>query len=437
MKMEFVMLRHPRRRDVKKSERGNKMKLNYVILSALSCLLIGADFASAKVDDKYAKAWGLDGNPEMTTAVGDFIIDGALKMGGSSGTYGDEWGVVALVAEQAVEHGGYFCPYQLQCANKHCKGSSWLRVFEPTGYEKSKCAWFCEKGYTGTNCGKQKVATTGMNTPTTTSDGGLFSGVTMKQSGKDKNDKYSSVLIFGTSVDSKSNASFWQKMVNWNVHKKYNRQGYFLLGAIEFKEHGIVAAPVYLACYAEHRHKNKSWVEGLETLVNGGKLLCAEGYTPNSSDTDCILATDEMLAVSTAVDEAGKEFCTGWDETAFDSKIHMLDTSSDDCIRFWCRESGKAFAGPGDKQCVDCATGIKGGQSKLDGTCVKCQSGEYFNQSEGKCLSAAAYSKTDLQYGKDKTKNSGADLEDQCWTILTPDEYRECVENGGPVENNE
>ena len=121
MKMEFVMLRHPKRRDVKKSERGNKMKLNYVILSALSCLLIGADFASAKVDDKYAKAWGLDENPEMTTAVGDFIIDGALKMGGSSGTYGDEWGLVALVAEQAVENGGYFCPYQLQCANKHCK----------------------------------------------------------------------------------------------------------------------------------------------------------------------------------------------------------------------------------------------------------------------------------------------------------------------------
>ena len=434
MKMEFVMLRHLRRRDVKKSERGNKMKLNYVILSALSCLLIGADFAFAKVDGKYAKAWGLDGNPETTTAVGDFIIDGALKMGASHGTYDDEWGVVALVAEQVVEHGGYFCPYQLQCANKHCRGASWLRAFEPKGYSKSKCAWFCEKGYTGTNCGKQKVASTGMNTPTTTGDGGLFTGLSMKTSGGDANDKIDSVLQFSRLEKGADDDNWW--IGTW-LHNGNVLKSYWMLGAIEFKEHGIVAAPVLLGCYAENRHKNKSWVDGLETLVNGGKLLCAEGYTPNSSDTDCILATDEMLAVSTAVDEAGKEFCTGWDETAFDSKIHMLDTSAEDCIRFWCRESGKAFAGAGDKQCVDCTTGIKGGQSKLDGTCVKCQSGQYFNQSDGECLSAAAYSKTDLQYGKDKTKNSGADLEEQCWTILTPDEYRDCVKNGGPVENNE
>ncbi len=407
------------------------MNLNYVILGALSCLLIGADVAFAKIDDKYAKAWGLDGNPETTTAIGDFIIDGALKMGDTHGTYNDEWAVVALVAEQVVEHGGYFCPYQLQCANKHCKGSSWLRAFEPTGYSKSKCAWFCEKGYTGTNCGKQKVATTGMDTPTNTGDGGLFSGLSMKTSGGDKNDKYSSVLVFGTSVDSKSNASFWQKMINLDVHKKYNRQGYFLLGAVEFKEHGIVAAPVYLSCYAEHRHYNKSWVEGLETLAKGGqKLLCAEGYTPNSSDTDCVLATADMLEI------ADLNFCTGWDSAKYNSSIHILDTSGD-CDKYLCRESGKAFAAAGDPTCTDCATGIMGGHNPNNGTCVKCQSGEYFNQAQGKCLSAAAYSKTDLQYGKDKTKNSEQPLEDQCWTILTPDEYRACVKNGGKVKNNE
>lgn len=417
------------------------MKLNYVILSALSCLLIGADVAFAGNVETFAKAWGLDttnADAEVSASVGDFIIAGALQKAGSHGTYSDEWGVVALVAEQVVEHGGYFCPYQLQCANKWGKGKSWLRAFEPKGYSKSKCAWFCEKGYTGTNCGKQKVATTGMNTPTTTGNGGLFSGLSMKTSGGADNDKVGSLFVFDETTDSKALKTDWYNMWHGLTRNYDIRKGYFLLGVVEFKEHGVVAAPVYLGCYAENKNSNDSWVETLGTLSKGGqKLLCAEGYTPNSSDTDCILATDEMLAVSTAVDEAGKEFCTGWDETAFDSKIHMLDTSSDDCIRFWCRESGKAFAGPGDKQCVDCATGIKGGQSKLDGTCVKCQSGEYFNQSQGKCLSAAAYSKTDLQYGKDKTKNSGADLEDQCWTILTPDEYRACVENGGPVGNNE
>ncbi len=456
MKMVFAMLQR-----FLQSKRGVKMKKNYLFFCVLSCLLMELNSAIAKVDTTYAKAWmggeytvdpGIGAGKvkddsiessdrwnmgylklgsskvNFSSAIGDFIIDGALKKGGKHGTYGDEWAVVALVAEQVVEHGGYFCPYQLQCANKHGNGGAWLRGFEPTGYSKSKCAWFCEKGYTGTNCGPQKSVLSGMNTPTNTRADGLFSGVTMKQSGKDKNDKISSVVFFRDSF-------------SWSCKNKKKgsaecsndvRKAYVMLGGVAFKEHGIVATPVYLECYAQTNTGNHSWVRTLGIFPDGKQeLLCAEGYTPNSSETDCVLVTEEMLAVTNALEETGLEFCSGWDESKFDSKIHTMDTSTEDCARFWCTESGKAFKAVGDTTCVDCATGIKGGQSKINGTCVKCETGQFFDKDSGECKSAAAYSKMDLQYGKGKTKNSNMPLENQCWTILTPEEYRKCVESGG------
>ncbi|HOY47288.1 MAG TPA: hypothetical protein PLZ05_01640, partial [Alphaproteobacteria bacterium] len=42
------------------------------------------------------------------------------------------------------------------------------------------------------------------------------------------------------------------------------------------------------------------------------------------------------------------------------------------------------------------------------------------------CQSADAFTKSDLQYGKNVTKNDKT-VTDQCWTMVTPDDYRKCV----------
>ena len=63
-----------------------------------------------------------------------------------------------------------------------------------------------------------------------------------------------------------------------------------------------------------------------------------------------------------------------------------------------------------------------------------CDLGYIFDETaanSGYCAKAKEYTKTDLQYGDGRTKNTAnMSLADQCWTDPSPDRYRQCVFNG-------
>ena len=141
--------------------------------------------------------WDYDGSKDTTGSAGDFMIAGSLGMNGTHGTYGDEWAIVAMVAQKIVEHGGYFCPYQVQCANTNKKAKTWTMYYYPNGSSSVGCNWLCEPGYSGTNCLAQSSTPSGCdNKIYTTASGKKFGGLSLKTSGGSSGQKESEVSGF-------------------------------------------------------------------------------------------------------------------------------------------------------------------------------------------------------------------------------------------------
>lgn len=353
----------------------------------------------------YWGAWGYDGGTGVSGSAGDFLIAGGVGKASSHGTFNDEWGGVAVIALKIVERGGYFCPYQIQCANKRKEKDTWTVYYLPNGYNENKCAWLCETGYSGENCVAETTTPAYCDkTPYNTQSGGKFSGLSMKTSGGDSDSVEGRVTGFKT----------------WYEDSHYERD--VVLGVIKFLEHGVIAAPVRVACGRDNWKDNDSYLEDVY-LASGSinqKLLCATGYKPNDTNTDCVPINKDICEIQDI------KMCDGFARDKYNSSIHTVKVV-DGCAKYFCSETGKAFVSATDTTCSDCATGSKGGASGKDGTCVKCETGQYFNTDTSTCETATAFSKTDLQYGKGKTKNSDSDINNQCWTFVEPELYRDCV----------
>lgn len=393
------------------------MKLRYLYLAFLGMIMASDAMAVKEVcddptDDIVACGTGYSAWMNLETefgdinGAGDFILAGAIGTSGGRGTWADEYAIVAVIAKQIVEHGGYFCPQQIQCSNKNCSTKSWTTYFNPTGFIEDKCVWLCEKGYSGTNCAKQVSIVGGMDT--STNKEGLYSGLSLKQSGKYDGSTEPSVPAF---------TSYTEEKMERDV----------LLGVIEFKEHGVLAGPVSIACKTNKACGNHSYVDKVARYSGANyKLLCADGYTPTTDNTDCVKMTQEMLNLTTTVSDQ-KKMCAGWSEVGYDSSVHSID-STGDCVKYMCKDKTKAFPASGNFECAECAGSIRGGQNPLTGLCVKCeQLGQYFDTKTGECKNAMAFTRIDMQYGKGKTKETNTKPENQCWTKVSPEDYKDCV----------
>lgn len=351
-----------------------------------------------------ARGWWNIGTGNVTGGPEEFIIDGCIGKNCSHGTYGDEWGAVAMIAVQIVEHGGYFCPYQVQCANKRKKKRTWTVYYRPSGYSKDKCAWLCEPGYSGTNCAPaENIPLACDEKPQKKTSGGRFSGLSLKTWGGDSEGVESEVWGFS----------------QWGSDPECDT----LLGIVKYLEHGVIAGAVNVCCGRDNWKGIDSFIGSIGTTQVSQKLLCAEGYTANAGANDCVPVDADFCAVQ------NMSFCQNFDRGGYDKTIHYLDSSSG-CVKYLCSETGTAFPAVGDTTCAPCGTGAKGGPSPKNGVCVVCQTGQIFDSESGTCVSAAAYSKSDLQYGKAQTKNS-ISVSKQCWTLTTPEEYTVCVTSGG------
>ena len=381
--------------------------------------LLQIDVACAININTDARAWwGYNGQESYSygnSGAKEFVIAGGLRKSGPHGTHGDEWAIVAMVAEQIVEHGGLFCPYQIQCANKRKKQKAWTMYYEPVGFTHDKCIWLCESGYTGTNCMKRETDPTYCDkTSMHTRAGGKFTGLSVKTYGGDDGQKENKITGF----------------------HQYGREEHdVVLGIVQFLEHGVKAAPVHIGCGRDNWKDVDSFVEVIDLAPGVEKLLCAEGYTAADNGVDCVEINKDVCEVQDL------NFCANFDKTKYNSAMHYLETSYREnagpfhrklgCTKYFCTEPNTAFTSTTDTTCAPCSTGVKGGTNIENGTCVKCATGEYFDEESNKCQSAHAYSKTEMQYGKGKTRQSNAKLNDQCWTKVVPDEYKECVESGG------
>lgn len=348
-------------------------------------------------------AWGYDGSKNSNGSAGDFIIAGGIGKGGQHGTWDDEWAVVGVIASTITERGGYFCPYQIQCNNKYRKRNVDTIYYWPTGFDYGKCAWLCESGYSGPNCLPQVSSPTSCDViPYSPSSGGKFQGISLKTSGKGSNSKESLIYGFNSWSDS------------------LEKESDVILGVVRFLEHGVIAAPVKVSCNRDNWPDNESFVDSVYAAVGTQKLLCASGYKANDAGNDCVPINADICETQNMT------FCKNFQREKYNSSIHRLEESEEGCVKYFCSEPDTAFPSVNDTSCVTCAKGVKGGANTSNGVCVKCQTGEYFDQNINACRGAAAYSKTDMQYGKGQTKNT-VELKDQCWTIVDPEDYADCV----------
>lgn len=339
--------------------------------------------------------------PGTNGHAGGFILAGCLGKSCTHGTHSDEWGVVGMIANTIVEHGAYFCPYQLQCANRRGKKSSWTVYYYPTGFSRSKCAWLCQPGYSGPNCMPNQGAPRACDTATHKSTaGGKFSGLSLRTSGGDSEGRESEIHGFA----------------QYGTDPECDE----VLGIVEYLDHGVMAMPVVACCGRDKWKSIDSFVNSLDRVNVPPVLLCAEGYTANSAGTDCVPISAEFCAAQ------NMNFCQAFPREGFKADEHYIDTSSG-CVKYFCSKDGFAFTSASDTTCVRCSESVRGGQSAENGLCVQCSVGQAFDSKSGSCVSAAGYTSVDLQYGKGKTRNSSNSLESQCWTKTTADEYVECI----------
>ncbi len=374
-----------------------KISLIYILVG----LLLGTPAEAINLNTAVWGAWGYDGSQNANGSAGDFIIAGGIGKGGMHGTFSDEWGVVGIVANTIVEHGGYFCPYQVQCANKRKKKKTWTMYYWPTGFSYDKCAWLCESGYSGQNCIAQtSTPLTCDETIYSTADSGKFGGISLKTSGGDADQKEQEVTGFN----------------QWGTDPECD----VVLGVIRYLNHGVVAAPVKICCGRNNWKSIDSYVNSVDVAVGQQKLLCASGYTANDTGTDCVQINPDACATQNMT------FCANFPRESYDSAIHTLEETEEGCVKYFCSEPGKAFPASGDTSCVECDEGVRGGASRNNGVCMHCEMGQYFDTKTSSCRTAKAYSKTDMQYGDGQTKNT-VEIENQCWLSVDPEEYANCV----------
>ncbi len=302
----------------------------YLMMLGILCggILPNSSAYSISVNKDAGAWWGYNGETTATGTASGFIMDGKVFSTQSqeckkfaSGTYGsDEGAIVGLVAETIYEHGGKFCPYQIQCNNKDKEQYSYTKYYYPmcgnSQCSVSNCVTLCESGYTGSNCSSE---VSGSTTEDTTDYTTKFSNIKLRTDGKGNGEREKYVMGFNS----------WGKDPESDV----------ILGVIKYLKHGVIARPIQLECKREGWKVAKSCVKNVAE-TGKSKLLCADRYVANSAGTDCVV-----------------NWCAGYSETSFNSTLHTTKADGA-CQKFVCKDSKSGFDSLDTKKCIECENGV-------------------------------------------------------------------------------
>lgn len=395
------------------------MMMNKVFLSLMMFLFVSPAFAVTGKSDSVTSLFPVWGGGNWSSC-GSHALEGSEACIGetkdcktekmNARVYPDEYALQMMVAVNVNQHGAYFCPIQVEAKNKD-KGDAWTEyamIGSTTG-----CKWLCKDGYSGSECSVAPGNTKTCNPDPFT---------------RDYYDKLKRVAS-GANVEN-SIAMFLRNQYNdCGVSKEQEHDGILAITRWAPGGHGAWVQPLIVRAQRRGWSKKKNPPEGMVSwpaiyYFTGATeiLACVDGYKPNAGGTDCVAINEAICAEA--------KTCPGW--TGFDEGLHtFVMPSGKDCFEFRCKGENQAFASTTDRSCIECPTNSRGGMSSVDGTCVKCEAGKVFNNKATStathCGEAIAYTKSDMQYGKGKTKNNNPDVAQQCWTMTETDAYRECV----------
>jgi hypothetical protein len=389
--------------------------MNKVFLSLMVFLFASPAFGTSDAplaDD--VSSWLTSSVTQDTTCESHALTGSEACIGATKGcgikemyarNYTDEYALQMMVAVNINVRGAYFCPIQVEAKNKN-KGKSWTE-YAMIG-ATSGCRWLCADGYSGSECAVEPNSGTTCDTSPFVRNN--YDDLKRVTSGANIEDN-----IVKISSDKE------KKCEGQNTTQEHN----IILAITRWAPggHGAWVRPLAVRAQREGYKDMVSWP--VLSPVTGTKeiLLCVDGYKPNDTGTDC-------GPINAAICPEVPSMCPGW--TEIDEGLHMVvQSSGKNCFEFRCKGENQAFASTTDRSCIECPTNSRGGMSSVDGTCVKCEAGKVFNNKATStathCGEAIAYTKSDMQYGKGKTKNNNPDVAQQCWTMTETDAYRECV----------
>lgn len=378
----------------------------FVILVSLICCLSVFNAEAANLWEvwgggTFAKCKGHEMNASPA-CIGQSELDGCQAKKMYARNYTDEYALHMMVATKITERGAYFCPLQIEAKNRN-EGNAW------TEYARlnAGCVWLCRKGFTGESCEQTEEAVSSCDPiPLKRSD---YSGLKRLASGP------------GTSIHILSR---WEPKGACDAHKRQTHD--VMLAITNWTESGHGAKVRMLV----HRAQREGWSNMVSWSavypVTGAPevLVCKNGYRP--AGNDCVEINQALCADA--------QRCSGFGGT-YDENIHKF-VAKNGCFEFRCKENGKAFPTDTDRTCEPCNVDLRTGILSGNGVCHTCEKGKFFKDNvNAPCGEAIGLTKQDMQYGKGKTKASQRNLDDQCWVNTESDKYRQCVLNGGPVDD--
>ncbi|MBQ8294522.1 MAG: hypothetical protein IJX89_04005 [Alphaproteobacteria bacterium] len=388
-----------------------------------------ANAAELTVSTSVREAWG---NAEMnycgTNNIPEACIGEAVNKNCANkkiysaryqkkGKYDDEFANLIMMAREINEHGALFCPTQADGQNNDQKG--YTAYYEPNGNDN--CIWLCQAKWTGDRCATStENFTDACNiVPFTRND---YNDVTAVHDihKKAKNNIENQIEFFY--INDYQKCSY--KDDDGDIKSKARNEHDMALVLTKFLTSGNGAFARQMIIQSHRTGKKSSDILIYPASKSIEILVCKNGYTPNLSNTDCepIDKTKCDIAI------ASTKMCIGWSYSNMNPEIHEL-TESDNCYKYRCKQSGYAFNSITDLSCTECPSNKRSGIHPRNNTCTKCETGTMFNKSTGECdNNVIGLSKTDMMYGRNKTKNSQKKLNDQCWTQANdPDKYKNCV----------
>ncbi len=325
-------------------------------------------------------------------------------------------GIQMMIARTVTAYGAKFCPTLAEgVLEKHTYQWTVTGYVDLTRGNDSQCVWLCKKGYTGPNCEESIDASTSCDVSKLERNN--YSSLPLKPSGNSIED---SVAMFAFNVNSMCGVRWFWGGTMFN----YNSEHDMILAITRYlpSGHGAWVRQMIVRSENYYIEKKAAGVKVYPAQNSSEILVCKNGYTVNAAGTDC----QEINPVICKLQQT----CTGW-SSGFDENLHrFVQVDGETCFQYRCIEPGQAFASDTNRSsCIDCVDNMRSGISPIDGVCVKCDVGKIFDataKSSGFCVPTQSFSKTDLQYGKGKSKNT-VPLNEQCWSLLLLGDYKACV----------
>lgn len=380
--------------------------------------------------------WNSGGNANSNTFTAkDAILAGCASDSFDYACYGTTTTSGEIIMDIARSVDGdicaYFCGTQISV--------DWAVGFAFYTPMSSSCKWLCKPGYKHNTSGWTSSSVKDDGSVCGTTDFNHLKSVSMRK-GSTAFQITGKIPVFSEKVGANDTSAEFLAIVAWY-------------------EHGALVSKVNVTGQYSGGRYGYRWIKSVVPAGSEKFLLCDMGYQPNASKTDC----EPIAPTKCGMPPAGYDFCNGWSEADYKRVGNTVDTRSltavsgtvlstvtvksqtqklkqdkvytvvgegdNACIQYRCQDESKGFLSSSDRTCITCNNDPRKGVSELDGTCMVCKLGEYFDKNDmgEPCKSAVGLTKMDLQYGIGMDKRDKVDVRQQCWTKLTPDTYRECV----------